>query len=77
MRELLEYLVRALVDKPDQVKVEEFEEDDGTLVFELSVDDDDYGRVIGRGGRTANALRTLVKASAVREHKRVLVDIVD
>ena len=49
---------RALVDKPDQVKVEEFEEDDGTLVFELSVDDDDYGRVIGRGGRTAQALRT-------------------
>ena len=77
MRELLEYLVRALVDKPDRVKVEEFEEDDGTLVFELSVDDEDYGRVIGRGGRTANALRTLVKASAVREHKRVLVDIVD
>ena len=49
MRELLEYLVGALVDKPEAVKVEEFEEDDGTLVFELSVDDDDYGRIIGRG----------------------------
>ena len=60
MRELLEYLVGALVEKPDAVKVEEFEEDDGTLVFELSVDDDDYGRIIGRGGRTAQALRTVV-----------------
>jgi predicted RNA-binding protein YlqC (UPF0109 family) len=66
-----------LVSKPEAVSVEQFEEDDGTVVFELSVDDDDYGRVIGRGGRTANALRTLVKASAVREHKRVLIDIVD
>jgi predicted RNA-binding protein YlqC (UPF0109 family) len=66
-----------LVSKPEAVKVEQFEEDDGTVVLELSVDDEDYGRVIGRGGRTANALRTIVKASAVREHKRVLVDIVD
>ena len=66
-----------LVSKPEAVKVEQFEEDDGTVVLELSVDDGDYGRVIGRGGRTANALRTVLKASAVREHKRVLVDIVD
>jgi predicted RNA-binding protein YlqC (UPF0109 family) len=66
-----------LVSKPEAVKVEQFEEDDGTVVLELSVDDDDYGRVIGRGGRTANALRTVLKASSVREHKRVLVDIVD
>ena len=66
-----------IVSKPEAVKIEQFEESDGTVVLELSVDDDDYGRVIGRGGRTANALRTLVKASAVREHKRVLVDIVD
>jgi uncharacterized protein len=66
-----------IVSKPEAVSIEQFEETDGTVVLELSVDDDDYGRVIGRGGRTANALRTLVKASAVREHKRVLVDIVD
>ena len=66
-----------LVSKPEAVSVEQFEEEDGTVVLELSVDDDDYGRVIGRGGRTANALRTLVKAAAVREQKRVLVDIVD
>ena len=66
-----------LVSKPEAVAVEQFEEEDGTVVLELSVDDDDYGRVIGRGGRTANSLRTLVKAAAVREHKRVLLDIVD
>jgi len=77
MRELLEYLARQLVDHPDEVEVEEFEEDDGTLVFELAVAEDDYGRVIGRGGRTANALRLVVKAAAVRDNRRVLVDIVD
>jgi predicted RNA-binding protein YlqC (UPF0109 family) len=77
MRELLEELARRLVDRPDDVKVEQFEEDDGTVVLELSVADDDYGKIIGRGGRTANALRTVVKAAAVRENKRVLVDIVE
>jgi predicted RNA-binding protein YlqC (UPF0109 family) len=77
MRELLEYLVSALVERPDEVKVEEFEEDDGTLVLELSVADDDYGKVIGRGGRTAQALRTVVKAAAVKDNRRVLVDIVE
>jgi uncharacterized protein len=77
VRELLEYLAQTLVDKPDQVRVEEFEEEDGTLVFELSVDDEDYGRVIGRGGRTAQALRTVVKAAAVKDNRRVLLDIVD
>ena len=74
---LLEYLARSLVDDPEAVEVESFEEDDGTVVLELAVGEDDYGKVIGRGGRTANALRTVVKAAAVREHRRVLVDIVD
>ena len=77
MRELLEYLARLLVDEPDAVSVEQFEEDDGTVVLELAVGEDDYGKVIGSGGRTANALRTVVKAAAVREDRRVLVDIVD
>ena len=77
MRDLLVYLARALVDHPDNVKVEEFEEDDGTLVLELSVDDDDYGQVIGRSGRTAQALRTVVKASSVRAGRRVHVEIAD
>jgi predicted RNA-binding protein YlqC (UPF0109 family) len=77
MRDLLVYLARALVERPDEVRVEEFEEDDGTLVLELSVADDDYGKVIGRGGRTAQALRTVVKAAAVKDNRRVLVDIVE
>ena len=77
MRDLLVYLARALVDHPDRVTVEEFEEDDGTLVLELSVAEDDYGQVIGRGGRTAQALRTVVKAAAVKDNRRVLVDIVE
>jgi predicted RNA-binding protein YlqC (UPF0109 family) len=77
LRELLVYLARQLVDEPEKVEVEEFEEDDGTLVLELSVADDEYGKVIGRGGRTAQALRTIVKAAAVKDNRRVLVDIVE
>jgi len=77
VRELLEYLACELVDEPDAVKVEEFEEDDGTIVLELSVGDDDYGKVIGRGGRTASAIRTVVKAAGLKDNRRVLVDIVD
>ncbi len=77
MEDLLEYLAKGLVDDPGAVAVESFEEDDGTLVLELSVADDDYGQVIGRGGRTAQALRTVVKAAAVKDNRRVLVDIVE
>ena len=77
MRELLEYLARALVDEPDAVSVEQFEEDDGTVVLELAVAEDDYGKIIGRSGRTASALRTVVKAAGARTNRRVLVDIVD
>ena len=77
MRELLVYLARQLVDEPDKVEVEAFEEDDGTLVLELHVGDDDAGKVIGRGGRTVAALRTVVKAAAARDGQRVLVDVVD
>lgn len=77
MRELLEYLTRQLVEQPDEVHVEELEEDDGTIVLELSVAQDDYGQVIGRGGRTAAALRAVVKTAAAHERRRVLVDIVD
>ena len=77
MRELLEELARRLVDRPEEVSVDQFEEDDGTVVLELAVAEDDYGQIIGKGGRTANALRTVVKAAAVRQNKRVLVDIVE
>jgi predicted RNA-binding protein YlqC (UPF0109 family) len=77
MKELLEYLARGLVEHPDEVRVNQVEEDDGAIVLELSVADDDYGNVIGRGGRTASALRTVVKTAAAKTQRRVFVDIVD
>jgi hypothetical protein len=77
MKELLEYLARGLVEHPDQVRVNELNDDDGSTVLELSVADDDYGNVIGRGGRTAAALRTVVKTAATKSKRRVFVDIVD
>lgn len=76
MKDLLEYLTRALVEDPDAVEVEEFEED-GDLIYEISVADDDLGRVIGKGGRVANALRMVAKAAAVKQERRVIVDILD
>ena len=77
MEDLLSYLARSLVDSPDEVSVESFEEEDGTIVLELRVAEDDAGKVIGRGGRTVAALRTVMKAAAVRQETRVLVDVVD
>ncbi len=77
MKDLLEYLARGLVENPDDVQVDEVEESDGTIVLELSVAEGDYGNVIGRGGRTASALRTVIKAAAVKDKRRVFVDIVD
>jgi uncharacterized protein len=77
VQELLEYLARSLVDKPDEVSVESFEEQDGTVVLELHVAQDEAGRVIGRGGRTVAALRTIMKAASVRHGRRVLVDVFD
>jgi predicted RNA-binding protein YlqC (UPF0109 family) len=76
MKDLLEYLARGLVEHPDAVHVSE-RDDDGATVLELSVDEDDYGSVIGRGGRTATALRTVIKAAAVKDGRRVFLDIVD
>ncbi len=89
VKELLVYLAQGLVDEPEEVTVEQFEEDDGTVVLELAVAQEDYGKVIGRGGRTAQALRTVVRAAAAsasretlasqhpRGQRRVVVDIVD
>ena len=77
MGDLIEFLARALVDRPDEVAVDSYEEDDGTLVYEVRVADDDVGKVIGRSGRTVNAIRAVVRAAAVREGRRVLVDVVD
>jgi predicted RNA-binding protein YlqC (UPF0109 family) len=76
VRDLVEFLVRALVEDPSAVRVEEFEEN-GDVVLEVSVAEDDLGRVIGRGGRIANAIRTVAKAAATREGARVIVEIVE
>ena len=76
MKELLEYLARGLVTNPDEVHVEAVDDGDAT-VLELSVGEDDYGTVIGRGGRTAAALRTVVKSAGVKQKRRVFLDIVD
>jgi predicted RNA-binding protein YlqC (UPF0109 family) len=76
MRELVEFLVRALVEEPGEVQVEELEED-GDVVLEVTVAEDDLGRVIGRGGRIANALRTVARAAATKEERRVLVEILE
>jgi uncharacterized protein len=74
--ELVEYLARRLVEHDDQVVVEEVEED-GALVIRLRVAPDDLGRVIGRGGRIARALRTLVRAGAAHGDRRVMLEIVE
>ena len=76
MAELLAYLARELVDDPGAVHVES-EERDGALVLVLHVAEDDVGKVIGRQGRIARSLRTLVRASAARDGRRVLVEIAD
>jgi predicted RNA-binding protein YlqC (UPF0109 family) len=74
--ELLEYLVRQLVDEPQAVRVDTLERE-GAIVLELRVAPADVGKVIGRQGRIARALRTVVRASAARERERVLLEIVE
>jgi predicted RNA-binding protein YlqC (UPF0109 family) len=76
MRELVEFLARALVEDPESVQVEEVEEN-GDLVLEVTVGPDDLGRLIGRGGRVANAIRTVAKAASTRSERRVLVEFIE
>ena len=76
MRELVEFLARALVEDPDSVQVSELEEN-GDLVLEVTVGGDDLGRLIGKGGRVANAIRTVAKAAATRAERRVLVEFIE
>jgi predicted RNA-binding protein YlqC (UPF0109 family) len=76
MEELVRFIAKNLVDEPDSVKVESREEGD-TVVISLSVAPSDMGKVIGRQGRIAKAIRTVVKAASVREDKKYMVDIVE
>jgi predicted RNA-binding protein YlqC (UPF0109 family) len=75
-KEIVEYLARRLVDEPDAVSVEEIERD-GAVILQLHVAKDDVGKVIGRQGRIARALRTVVRASAARREQRVMLEIVE
>ncbi len=74
--ELVSYLVRSIVENPDAVEVEEFDEGD-ELILEVKVADEDLGRVIGREGRVAKAIRTIARAAGSREERRISVDIVE
>jgi predicted RNA-binding protein YlqC (UPF0109 family) len=75
MGELVEYIAKSLVDNPDKVSIKEIE-GDKSIIIELSVAEEDMGQVIGKKGRIAKAVRTLVKAAATKENKRVIVEIV-
>jgi predicted RNA-binding protein YlqC (UPF0109 family) len=74
--EIVEYLARRLVDEPDAVRVDQIDRDD-TTVLQLWVAPDDVGKVIGRQGRIARALRTVVRASAARDERRVMLEIME
>ncbi len=76
MKELVDYIAKALVDNPDQVKVNEVEAEQ-TSVLELSVAKEDLGKVIGKQGRTARAIRTLLSATSAKARKRVVLEILE
>jgi predicted RNA-binding protein YlqC (UPF0109 family) len=76
LKELIEYIAKALVDNPDQVKVSEIE-GEKTSVIELSVAKDDLGKVIGKQGRTARAMRTILSASSTKVKKRAVLEIIE
>ena len=76
LRELIDYLARGLVDRPEEVEVEEIEEQDA-LVFELKVAEEDLGKVIGKQGRTAKALRTILSAASAKARRRVILEILE
>lgn len=76
MKELVEFLAKSLVDSPDQVQVASFEDEEG-IRLELKVAPDDIGKVIGRQGRIAKAMRTVLKAAAVKDGQRVSLEIVE
>ena len=75
MKELVEYMAKALVDNPDQVDVQEIQ-GERSIVLELRVAPEDVGKVIGKQGRIAKAIRIVVNAAAMKENKRVMVEII-
>ena len=77
MKELVEVIAKALVDSPDEVVVVQNEEEDGTIVIELHVAKEDMGKVIGKKGRIAKSIRTVVRTAATKKGQKAIVDIVD
>lgn len=76
LRDLVDYLARALCERPEQVEVTEIDEPDA-LVFELKVAEEDLGKVIGKQGRTAKALRTVLQAASAKSRRRVVLEILE
>lgn len=77
MGELLEMLAKALVDNPNEVQVNEIEEENKSIIIELKVAPEDMGKVIGKQGKIAKAIRTVVKSMAIKENKKVIVKIIE
>lgn len=76
MKELVEFIVKSLVDKPESVRIEEVEGEKASII-ELRVDNGDLGKVIGKQGRTAKAIRTIINASGVKSGKKVVLEILE
>jgi predicted RNA-binding protein YlqC (UPF0109 family) len=76
VKELVEFIVKSLVDKPDAVRIEEVEGEKASII-ELHVDNGDLGKVIGKQGRTAKAIRTIINASGVKSGKKVVLEILE
>ncbi len=75
MKELIEYILKSLVNYPDEVKVDEQTLPDGLTIYSISANQEDYGRIIGRQGNLIQSIRTIVKARAIKQHQRVLVRV--
>jgi len=77
MKEFIEFIAKHLVDSPDQVNVDEKESEDNKVTLSLKVQSDDIGKVIGKQGKTAQAMRTLLTAIAAKDGKRAILEILD
>ncbi len=77
MKDLIEYIAKSLVEKPDEIVISEEETDDGTVLVKLAAAQEDMGRIIGKQGRNAKAMRTLLNAKATRENKRATLQIME
>ena len=75
MKELVEYIVKSLVENPDKVKVSTEEENEKVTILNIEVDSNDLGKVIGKGGKIANSIRTIVKSASAKSKKRFIVKI--